>query len=769
VEDEKRIAEEQNRVFERFSPFIREYIYKNRWTELREVQIKAADVLFNTEDNLVISGATATGKTEAAFFPILSQLYEEGTDSFTVLYIAPLKALINDQFSRLEYVLEETGIPVFHWHGDVAQAHKEKYIRAPKGILQITPESLESMLINRRNDIPRIFARLRFIVIDEIHTLMGFDRGDQTRCIIERISRLIGFSPRRVGLSATMGDTSVAAAWLGGGSGRDTAVVDIKHKSISWRLAAEHFFAVSDNISYSEAKAEEEIDLSLDEEEKVNEDKEKEAREEEKEPHPGKPAADACSEFVYDATKTKKCIIFSNSREETERVTATMRRIAEVRNEPDRFYIHHGFLSAAIREEAETALKRDEINTACATTTLELGIDIGRLERIVNMESPNSVTGFLQRIGRSGRRELPPEMLMVFNEEPILPNAPLHQIIPWQLIQAIAIVQLYIEDRFIEPPSRKKMPVSLLFHQTLSMCASSGAMTPKRLASVILSMEPFKDVSREDYRDILISMIRRDFLEQTEEKELIVGLNGERLTNNFKFYAVFKDSEDFTVRQGSEEIGMITSVPPVGDRFALAGRVWEVEEVDFQRKLVYVHLVKGKMDISWPGDKGEIHTRVLERMRRVIEEDTVYPYLLPSARARLEQVRDLNRNTHFTSRLIVPLGRTNYVVFPWLGTKAMRTFKRFLRFKCADALGLGSIESDSCYYLTYKSDLSSADRVTEYIREYLKENTVYTEELVGINETPVFEKYDEYLPGSILRKAFYTDKLDMTDVIERFS
>lgn len=754
--------QDQNKIFERFSPFIREYIYKNNWTELREVQLKAANVLFNTENNLIISSATASGKTEAAFFPILSMLSEEGEDNFTVLYIAPLKALINDQYSRLEYVLEESGIPVFHWHGDVPQAHKEKYIKNPKGILQITPESLESMLINRKNDIPRIFARLRFIVIDEIHTLMGFDRGNQTRCIIERISRLIGYSPRRIGLSATMGDTGKASEWLGNGSGRDTDIIDIKQNEISWRLAAEHFFAVSDNISNTQS--DEEPDVSFeDENEPVK------AQKKDNEPHPGKPAADYCSEFVYDATKNKKCIIFSNSREETEHVTATMRRIAEVRNEEDRFYIHHGFLSAAIREEAESALKRNEYNTACATMTLELGIDIGRLERIINMESPNTVTGFLQRIGRSGRRGAPSEMLMVFNEEPILPNAPLYRLIPWQLLQAIAIIQLYIEERFIEPPFEKKMPVSLLFHQTLSLCASGGAVTPKRLAQQILSMEAFKNVSREDYRDILVSMIKRGFLELTEEKELIVGLNGERLTNNFKFYAVFKDSEDFTVRQGSEEIGMITSVPPVGDRFALAGRVWEVEETDLARKLVYVHMVKGKMDISWPGDKGEIHTRILERMRRVIEEDTVYPYLLPNARARLEQVRALNRNTEFTKNLIVPLGNTSYVMFPWFGTKSMRTLKRFLKYKCADDLCLGAIESDSCYYLTYKSDISRPRDVYAYVRELLSRNDISTEELTGLNECPVFEKYDEYLPAHILRKAFYTDKLDMSEIPIRFS
>jgi ATP-dependent Lhr-like helicase len=142
--------------------------------------------------------------------------------------------------------------------------------------------------------------------------------------------------------------------------------------------------------------------------------------------------------------------------------------------------------------------------------------------------------------------------------------------------------------------------MSLLFHQTLSTLAASGELTPKRLAERILALPPFAAVDKEDYRSLIISMVQQDYLEMTEEKGLIVGLRGEQLIKSFKFYAVFKDSEDYTVRCGSDEIGTITAPPPVGDRFALAGRVWEVEEVDISHKLIYVHSVDGKMEISWP-------------------------------------------------------------------------------------------------------------------------------------------------------------------------
>ena len=150
-----------DRVFMRFPPFIREYIYSHGWEELRQTQLDAARVIFDTNENLLLSSSTASGKKEAVFFPILSELtaLPLASDGVKVLYIAPLKSLINDQFYRMEALLEESGIPVFHWHGDVGSSQKAKLLKDPEGILQITPESLESMLINRANDIPRIFPR----------------------------------------------------------------------------------------------------------------------------------------------------------------------------------------------------------------------------------------------------------------------------------------------------------------------------------------------------------------------------------------------------------------------------------------------------------------------------------------------------------------------------------------------------------------------------------------------------------------------------------
>ncbi|MBQ4013181.1 MAG: DEAD/DEAH box helicase, partial [Bacteroidales bacterium] len=211
-------------VFGRYAPFIQDFIYRSGWKTLRGVQNAAGDAIFGTEDNVLLTASTASGKTEAAFFPILTLLDENPSQTVGVLYIAPLKALINDQFGRLDELCQEVGIPVTRWHGDVPQTQKRRLLRKPAGILQITPESLESLLINKHMEIPSLFGDLRFVVIDEIHSLLHGDRGLQTFCLIERLCRIAGCKPRRIGLSATLGNPVAAGAFLAAGSGRGTII-----------------------------------------------------------------------------------------------------------------------------------------------------------------------------------------------------------------------------------------------------------------------------------------------------------------------------------------------------------------------------------------------------------------------------------------------------------------------------------------------------------------------------------------------------------------
>ncbi len=741
---------EADKLFSRFPDFIKEFIYRQGWSELRDIQLEAARVIFDTDANLLLSSSTASGKTEAAFFPIITDIIQSPDfhSSISVLYIAPLKSLINDQFYRLDELLDLTGIRVTHWHGDVGVSHKTKLLKNPEGILQITPESLESMLMNRSNDIPRLFGGLKYVVIDEIHALVGQDRGSQILCQLSRIARLIGYSPRRVGLSATVGDLKLASDWLGAGSGRETIAPKPTKQALKWRLGLEHFFIQNPN----------EIQTSNTETLAADSSKTGE-----------RAKLDAGYEFLYDNLYGKKALVFSNSREETEYVTATLRQIAKARGDRDIFYIHHGNLSASLREDAEATMKDESVTQAvtCATVTLELGIDIGRLDRVAQIGAPTTVSGFLQRLGRSGRRGNPPEMVMVFREETFLPNSPLPQIIPWELLRGIAIIDLYSNERFIESPAMKKMPLSLAFHQTLSTIVSSGELTPKALADKVLSLPPLSALSREAYRSLLVAMINDEYLELTETKGLIIGLKGERIINSFKFYAVFKDSEDYTVRCDSEEIGTITTPPPIGDRFALAGRVWEVKEVDVPRRLIYVKGVDGKMEISWPGDSGEIHTKLLLAMRDVLFNGKNYPYLCDNARTRLENARRVAANAGMDKTMVVFLGGQSYVLFPWLGTRSFRTLRRFLQ-KHAGELGISDIQSEGCCYITFKARGDAGKNLVFAIRDILSREGIDVKSLVSEGECPVFDKYDEYIPPELLREAYAADRLRTDEIFERF-
>ena len=728
-------------VFERYAPFIQDYIYRSGWQMLRGVQNAAGDAIFGTEDNVLLTASTASGKTEAAFFPILTLLEEEPSRSVGVLYIAPLKALINDQFGRLSELCEDAGIAVSRWHGDVAQSRKRKLLRKPSGILQITPESLESLIINKHMEIPSLFGDLRFIVIDEVHALLRGDRGLQTFCLIERICKLAGCNPRRIGLSATIGNPEAAGRFLSAGSGRDCVIPKFDGGKEVWRLSMEHFYNTDPQADEGKpiAAVSPAPEAATDTAPK---------------------AADPGIGYIFEHTRGKKCLVFTNSREECEAVCQHLRQYCEAKHEPERFLIHHGNLSASYRESAEEEMKDDDsLMSVCATATLELGIDIGRLERAFQIDAPFTVSGFLQRMGRTGRRGDPSEMWFVMREEHPEPRAMLPEMIPWYLIQGVALVQLYIEERFVEPPRTRRLPYSLLYHQTMSTLASCGEMTPGELASRVLTLSCFHRVSQEDYRALLRHLIELDHINKTENGGLIVGLTGERIVNNYKFYAVFQENVEYSVRADSEELGTIVKPPPVGDKIAIAGRVWVVEEVDHKKREVYCTLVKGNIPAYFGDVAGDIHTRILERMYGVLREEKNYPYLMRHAVGRLADARESFGKSGMADHPLIHLGGNMWALFPWLGSYAFLALERFLKIRCARRLGLKGLSPSRPYYLQFTMKADEAEFYRIVAEEAAKH--INPLELVYPREVPVFEKYDEYVPEELIRKGFAHGVLDI--------
>ena len=734
-------------IFSRYAPFVQDFIYKNNWEALRAIQVAAGDAIFNSDENVLLSASTASGKTEAAFFPILTLFSEDMPRSVGAIYIGPLKALINDQFMRLNDLCAEAEIPVWHWHGDVAQSHKNKLLKNPSGILQITPESLEALLLHKHAYIPRLFGDLRFIVIDEVHSLMRGDRGGQTLCLIERLSRLACVNPRRIGLSATIGDLESTGKFLASGTGRGVIIPKIESKGVKWRLSMEHFY-----VRGPQASQDKQVDGALPELESPTD--------------VAPENADPGIGYIFEHTRGKKCLVFVNSREECEAVTTTLRQYCEAKHEPDRFLIHHGNLSASYRETAEAVMKDEEqYKTTVTTATLELGIDIGRLERAFQIDAPFMVSSFLQRMGRTGRRDMPPEMWFVMREELPEPRALLPTTVPWKLLQGIALVQLYLEERWVEPPKLDRLPFSLLYHQTMSTLASSGEMTPAALASKVLTLNYFHRISKDDFRIMLKHLIETDQIQRTEEGGLIVGIAGERQINSFKFYAVFKENEEYTVRWGSQELGTIVLPPPVGEKIALAGHVWTVEEIDHKRRLVYCEQVKGKVPAYFGECPGDINTKVLERMRQVLAEEKSYPYLMKNAVARLEQARHSALSSGVVSEPLICLGGDMWCLFPWLGSYAFLAMERFLKIKCGAKLGLSGMDSSRPYFIQFKMKVSK-EEFFEILAEEEKE-ALDPMELVYPGEVPVFEKYDEFLPEELIRKGFAYGILGIDEMKER--
>ncbi len=709
------------RAFQRLAPFIREYIFAQGWTELREIQVQAIQAILDTDDHLLLASGTASGKTEAAFLPILTLLEQTPSTSLGVLYIGPTKALINDQWQRLQYLLAAANFPVWSWHGDVAQNRKEQLLRAPRGVLQITPESLESLLINRNNYLEALFHDLRFVIIDEVHVFMGSERGQQILCQLARLRRYSQSEPRRIGLSATLGDYALAKSWLAAGSSRSVLVPPKPKGGQRLRLSLEHFVRSINSTLV--------------------------------------PAEDPFYHYLFEQTRGRKCLIFTNRRAETEDIIAALRQIAAASGYPDIYHVHHGSVAPALREAAEAAM-RDPYRPAvtAATVTLELGIDLGQLEGVVQLDAPHSVMSFLQRLGRSGRRGGPREMRLVTTESDTDRGGGLP--LPWQLLQSIAILELYLQKQWIEPVEPPRYPFSLLYQQTLSTLLAAGELQPAALAQRVLTLPPFQHISTDDYRLLLRHLLAIDHLERIENGSLIVGLAGEKVARNWRFFAVFQDSDEYTVYDASREIGTISSAPAPGELLALAGSTWEVQAVDTSRKQVLVTPAPGRATIAWSGTSVAIHDRILQEMRRIlVASNTEYRYLRPGASQRLQQARTWARAHRLDHHMVIPWGRQNtFCILPWRGSRGFRRLERVLRFLGSAQLGITSLTGYAPYYFIVQTEIGSANVLEQGIADLIQE-LASPEQLLAPGEVPRMQKYDEFVPDVLLRKAYIYDQL----------
>ncbi len=723
-------------AFEQLHPEVRRWIWDKGWTALRDIQAVAIETLLQGDRDALIAASTASGKTEAAFLPILSRLAETPGTGVRALYIGPLKALINDQFQRLEDLCERLQMPVTKWHGDASAAQKRKVREKPAGIVLITPESLEAMFVRRPESLTRMFAALEFVVIDELHAFLDSERGVQLASLLKRLDAETGRRPRRVGLSATIGDLALAAQWL---RPDDASAVRIIKSDASPAPLQLQIRGVEEPVGAKEDEGTDESD------------------------EPGKQLAlDAIAAHLFRTLRAQgNHLVFAGSRANTEALSDRLRDMCDQAGVPNEFFPHHGNLSREMREDLEQRLKEGRLpTTAVATTTLELGIDIGSVESVAQVGAPASISSLRQRLGRSGRREGKPAVMRIYAiESQLTTRSSVFERMRAETIQAVAAVRLLL-DRWIEPPSGTALHLSTLLHQTLSAIVGRGGIQPQQAYQLLAGKGPFAVVTPELYARLLRAMHDREqkLVEQSPDGLLMLGSLGERLTGSYDFYSVFVTYDEYTIANETKTLGTLSVTNALGpDDFVIfAGQRWKVREVDDRAKKILVEPAPAGRVPKFEGEAAPINNRLAEEMRSVYLDDDVPVYLDAAARIYLAEGRTAFRELGLDRQSCVAIDGRTYV-FPWVGTRTMDTLRLFLRY-CGLPMEQGRIALSV-------AAKDAHERAMDAFRQ-LSTTSPPTDALALLSETLRAAKYDYLLPDDLLRAAFANDRLDIRGAMQ---
>lgn len=569
-------------TFARFAPRLQEAIVSRLgWSSLRPVQEEAGAALLDG-CNAVILAPTAGGKTEASMFPTLSQMVKDGPDGVGAIYIAPIKALLNNQAERLGLYTDMVGLNRFVWHGDTADQARGNFIKEPAELLMTTPESLEVMLVSQRVNERRLFSDLRTIVIDEVHALAGSDRGAHLMSVLERIASISKHDIQRVGLSATIGNPHAILEWLQGTSSRPGRVVDPPKDPGRRQLLVVH-----------------------------------------------RPDLAQLSTEAAHMAKGLKSLFFCQSRSTTEVVAEHMRRAGTT------VFVHHSAVSREERGLAEDRFNRGADACIVCTSTLELGIDVGDLDRVFQAEAPDTVSSFLQRMGRTGRRAGQALNTTFFCES------------TGGILQAIALVELakagWVEHVKVD---RRCWPV--LIHQLLAMALASDGITAEEAWTQLSRVPDFRDIHRGEYTRLIEWMLHDGALRLASGR-LILGPKAERRfgrRNFMELFAVFSSPQSYTVQTpNGQSIGSLNQA--FVDRlvegvscFLLGGRAWVVVRVQHDDRRVITQPAPRGRQPTWGGYLPQfLGFDVCQRVLRVLTDGASFGYLDDAAQAALTEYR----------------------------------------------------------------------------------------------------------------------------------
>lgn len=716
----------QGGAFDLFSPQLQQWIYRRGWTSLNQLQEEAAAPILEHRHDVVLSAATASGKTEAAFLPAISYVQSHPAPGLRILYVSPLKALINDQYQRLEFMCHDTGIEVTPWHGDIAESRKKRLTADPQGIVLITPESLESILMNRHSLLRSSCAHLDYIIIDEFHAFMGTQRGCQLISQLHRLDNIAGRYIVRIALSATFSNITSIRDYLRPNC-PDMDCVTVAPSGTSQDILSVQL------RGYEQPPAE---------------------------PVPPADAWDAVAGDIFRLLRGSNNLVFANSRGRTEEVAAKLTALCEKHHVPNEFFPHHGSLSRDLRENLEHRLQQGQLpTTAICTSTLELGIDIADVESIGQIEPPLSVASLRQRLGRSGRRSRH-AVLRLFVPESSEENRLLTAQLAENTFLSTAMVKLLL-DRWYEPPLTQQYNFSVLVQQTLSVIAAAGSVSARNLWELLCRRGPFFMTSGRLYAALLRSLAQFSLITQLDDGTLTIGDEGEKLCSHWNFYAAFKTDDDYVIEHDHKEIGRVPlgHPPAVADTFVFAGHAWEVAFVSRERKVIGVKPYRQRSNPLQMGEGvGLVDDEVVAQMKKLYLDGECPPFL--NRQARRHFARGLMMFEHYDlEHCALVQGPLGLALFPFLGSKALYTIMLMLRREMVTAATVGQhLELSYCSPDNLKTAVS---RIIDYPPRDLRE-------LVSRIKNVEENKFDEFLSRELTELDFVQRNLDFPGAMNFF-
>lgn len=568
--------------FDRLHPAVQHHVVNSLdWQSLRPLQTLSIEPVL-AGDHALLLAPTAQGKTEAAFLPLLSRMLTEEWRGLSLLYVCPLRALLNNLHPRLERYAGFVGRRAGLWHGDVADSVRRKILADPPDVLLTTPESIEVMLTSRRVDRPWLFGHLRAVVIDELHAFAGDDRGWHLLSVLERVSRFAGRDVQRIGLSATIGNPEALLEWLAGSSAGPRRVVSAPQGAAA------------------------EADVKVD--------------------HVG--SIENAAHVVSRLFPDEKRLVFCDSRSRVEDLTYFLRENGV------EAWASHSSLSASERRQAEAAFAEGGSAVIVATSTLELGIDIGDLDRVIQVDSPGTVSSFLQRMGRTGRRPGTRRNYLFLTT-----SRDSH-------LLASGLVRLWAQG-FVEPVVPPASPYHILAQQILALTLQNGGLSRAGWREWVAGMPGFRTMAEDKYtipnltpRSSSEGARIEEFLLETgflfdDEGMLSFGPEGEASFGGRKFLellSVFSSDPLFSVRYGSTDVGRVDPATFQLTRegahvLLLGGRPWRVTQLDWKERIAYVEPAQQEGRSLWLGSGAPLSFAVCQSIRDALVDPTNVPGL----------------------------------------------------------------------------------------------------------------------------------------------